>query len=157
MTDQFSESLIYQSSEYNLCTEPLGPFLESSASTVKFHGSSTALWRGYIGTWAIENERLYLVKLSGRVEATDGKREVGLEALFPDYPDGVFAHWFTGVLRCPAGALLRYVHGGFGSTYERDLFIPVQRGVVKGERWVVNGVADPDAPDDYFVAGSYHF
>jgi hypothetical protein len=157
MTAQCSESLIYQGNEYNLCAEPLESFLQSSASTLKFHASSTDLWRGYIGTWAIENERLYLVKLSGHVRATDGTREVGLEALFPDYPDGVFAHWFTGVLRCPIGALLRYVHGGFGSTYEKDLFIPVQRGVVMGERWVVNGVAKPDAPNDFFLAGSYRF
>ncbi len=157
MTAQFSENLIYQGKELTLCAEPLGPFLKSAASTVKFHATSTALWRGYIGTWAIENERLYLVKLSGRVEATGGTREVGLEALFPDYPAGVFAHWFTGLLRCPSGALLKYVHGGFQSIYEKDLFIPVQRGVVMGERWVVNGVAEPDAAKDYFLAGSHHF
>jgi hypothetical protein len=121
----------------------LGLFLQFSGSTLKFQYTCTALWRGYVGTWSIENDRLYLVKLSGNV-VTDGQEHaVGLKALFPDYPDGVFAHWFTGELRCPSGALLNYVHGGYGSTYERDLFFRVQRGVVLEERLVVNGQAEP--------------
>ncbi len=106
MTAQFSEHLIYQGKELTLCTQPLGPFLEFSGSTLKFEATCTALWRGYVGTWAIENDRLYLVKLSGNVVTDGQEQEVGLEALFPGYPDGVFAHWFTGELRCPRGALL---------------------------------------------------
>ncbi|MFZ4711843.1 MAG: hypothetical protein ACOYMH_18585, partial [Zwartia sp.] len=64
-----------------------------------------------------------------------------LADVFPDYPNGVFAHWFTGELRCPQGERLRYVHRGFDSKYEKDLFITVRSGVVIGERLVVNGVA----------------
>lgn len=143
MTAQFSERLIYQGKELMLCSEPLGPFLEFSASTLKFQYPHTALWRGYVGTWRIENDRLYLIKLDGWVFADNVTREVGLDALFPDYPDGVFAHWFAGELRCPIGAMLRYVHGGYGSTYENDLFIRVKQGVVLSERVVVNGKADP--------------
>lgn len=152
MTAQFAEHLIYQGKELALCAEPLGSFLESAASTLKFHADCTALWRGYIGTWSIENDRLYLVALKGSVLTDDKISEVGLEALFPDYPDGVFAHWFTGELRCPSGALLNYVHGGYASTYERDLFLRVQRGVVLEERIVVNGQAEPDASKEYRVA-----
>ena len=152
MTAQFSEKLIYQGKELTLCAEPLGPFLESAASALKFHAPNTALWRGYVGTWRIECDRLYLIKLDGHMETDNGVCEVGLDALFPDYPDGVFAHWFTGELRCPSGALLRYVHGGYGSTYEQDLFLRVQRGVVIEERAVVNGQAEPGASTDYRVA-----
>lgn len=152
MTAQFTENLIYQGQKLTLCAEPLGPFLEFSASTVTFQAPHTALWRGYVGTWCIENDRLYLVKLDGHRETESGVLEVGLEALFPDYPDGVFAHWFTGELRCPSGALLRYVHGGYGSTYEQDMFLRVQRGVVVEERVVVNGQAEPGASKGYGVA-----
>ncbi len=157
MTAQFSEHLIYQGKELTLCTQPLGPFLKFSGSTLKFEATCTALWRGYVGTWAIENDRLYLVKLSGSVVADGQEQEVGLEALFPGYPDGVFAHWFTGELRCPSGALLNYVHGGYGSTYELDTFFRVQRGVVLEERTVVNGQAKPDAPQKYMLAGMTTF
>lgn len=152
MTAQFSETLLYKGEKLALCAEPLGSFLESAASTVRFHADCTALWRGYIGTWSIEQDRLYLVALRGSVRIDDVVREVGLEALFPDYPDGVFAHWFTGELRCPSGGLLRYVHGGYGSTYEKDLFLRVQRGVVIEEHAVVNGQVEPDASKDDRVA-----
>lgn len=137
-----------------LCSEPLGTFLENSGSTVKFHGTSTALWRGYVGTWSIEADRLYLTGLQGHVLKDGRELEVELDALFPDYSKGVFAHWFTGELRCPSGQRLNYVHGGFNSTYERDLFLRVQRGVVVEERNVVNGVAVASAAgdfDDYVV------
>ena len=40
--------------------------------------------------------------------------------------------------------MLNYVHGGYASQYEQDLFIEVVRGVVVSERLVVNGVAEPD-------------
>ena len=74
------------------------------------------------------------------------------EALFPGYPQGVFAHWFSGELRCPSGALLHYVHGSYASSYERDLFIEVRRGVVGKEHEVVNGQAEPKAPEGYTLA-----
>ena len=152
MSAQFSEILIYQGKELTLCAEPLGPFLEFSANPLRFQYTSTALWRGYVGTWAIENDRLYLVKLSVNVVTDGQEQDIGLDALFPDYPDGVFAHWFTGELRCPSGALLNYVHGGFASTYERDLYFRVQRGVVLEARTVVNGQAEPDASQEYTLA-----
>ena len=157
MTAQFAEKLLYQGQELTLCAEPLGPFLEFSGSTVKFCANCSALWRGYVGTWAIENDRLYLVKLSGNVVTDGQEHEVGLEALFPGYPHGVFAHWFSGELRCPSGALLNYVHGGFASTYEKDLFLQVRRGVVLQERVVVNGQGEPQAPQEYLLAGMTTF
>ena len=82
---------------------------------------------------------------SGQETDGFGTCKVGLDALFAGYPDGVFAHWFTGELRCPAGALLHYEHAGYASRYERDLFIDVRQGLVLGQREVVNSTAAPDA------------
>ena len=93
MTAQAPEKLLYKGEELTLCSEPLGPFLEFSGSTVKFDARCTALWRGYVGTWSIESDRLYLVKLCAYVDdaANCEVLELGLEVLFPDYPDGVCA------------------------------------------------------------------
>ena len=74
--------------------------------------------------------------------------EVTLLDVFPQFPEGLFAHWYSGELRCPRGKLLNYVHGGYMSTYEEDLFIEVQNGVVVGERLVVNGKAEDDEGDE---------
>jgi len=157
MTAQIPETLDHKGLELTLCDEPLGPFVSNNHLSLKFVARSTALWRGYVGTWAIEEGRLYLIKLSGSVEVNDDIQEVGLEALFPKYPDGVFAHWFSGELRCPQGGLLKYVHGGYGSVYEQDLFIDVLKGVVTGERTVRNGTAAPQAPQGYGVRAATIF
>ncbi len=85
--------------------------------------TSTACWRGYQGTWEIKDGRLYLVSVSGRY------------ALQGEEP--LFAHWFSGTLRVPRGQVLRYVHMGFETVYERELYIKVEKGVVVGS-WLVD-------------------
>lgn len=149
MTAQFAEVLVYKGEQLTLCTNPLGSYLRNIGSAIKFHAPSTALWRGYIGTWTIEGGRLYLAKLKGFVQKGMDREQVDLAYLFPDYPDGIFAHWYSGELRCPMGELLNYVHGGYGSTYEHDLFIDVSQGVVVNERLVGNGAG--------FGAGDYGY
>ncbi len=157
MTAQMTEHLIYKGEKLSLCEEPLRNYLQTIRKDFKFQAPSTALWRGYIGTWSIENGRLYLLKLRGFVSKSEDREEVGLKDLFPDFPDGVFAHWYTGEMRCPMGGLIDYVHGGYASTYEQDLFISVEKGVVLSERIVENGKAKPDAPRGYHQAARYDF
>jgi hypothetical protein len=48
--------------------------------------------------------------------------------------------------------LVKYVHGGFGSVYEKDLFFKLKKGVVLDKRLVVNGQAPEGAPNDYHLA-----
>ena len=144
MTAQYTERLLLRGEKLSLCTEPLASYLESGVSRITFDAETSACWRGYEGTWAIESDRLYLVKLQGGSVTNEGWVERSLADLFPEYPDGVFAHWYTGELRCSKGQLLNYVHGGYASQYEQDLFIEVVRGVVVSERLVINGIAEPD-------------
>lgn len=95
-----------------------------------FLTGSTACWRGYVGTWKIEDNRLWLVELIGRFRLA--------------VPGPVFADWVTGVLRVPRGELLDYVHMGFGSVYEEELHIAVERGEVRGRRIYDNRTRDHD-------------
>ena len=158
MTAQACEKLVHRGEVHAMCTTPLGPLAENNALPIKFFAATSSLWRGYIGTWVIEKERLYLQKLEGHILTAQGEmKPVGLDALFPDYPDGVFAHWFSGTLRCPMGALLKYVHGGFASTYEQDIFIEVDRGVVTSERVVRNGTAPASAVQGYVLGATTNF
>lgn len=157
MTAQASEVLIYKGEKHSLCSTPLGPYLQSSSSQIDFYATSTALWRGYIGTWAIESGRLYLVKLKGFIQKEQNIEEVGLSYLFTDYPDGVFAHWYSGELRCPMGELLNYVHMGYGSTYELDLFLEIEKGVVMNERLVTNGVGAGKGETGYVLGAMTTF
>ena len=152
MTAQAAEILLYEGEELSLCNEPLELYIEKMPMKVRFMAPNTALWRGYVGTWAIEADRLYLKSIDATIEGEKGYEEIGMGRVFPEYPNGLFAHWFTGELRCPQGALLKYVHGGFGSVYEKDLFFKLKKGVVVDRRVVINGQAPQGAPKDYHIA-----
>ncbi|MFM8509872.1 MAG: hypothetical protein ACKOCU_06045, partial [Betaproteobacteria bacterium] len=62
------------------------------------------------------------------------------------FPHRVFAHWYSGTLRVPQGELLKYRHMGWASTFERDLLIDVEDGVVKGMQVQQN--QEPGTGDD---------
>lgn len=150
MTAQISEKLLYQGQERAMCTEPLGDYFALGGERPTFADTSTALWRRYVGTWEIINDRLYLVKLSGTLE--DGA-EATLENVFPGYPDRVFAHWYSGTLRIPDGKRLEYVHMGYASRYERDILITIQRGMVVASMTRHNGQSDDqNSPEGYGIA-----
>lgn len=128
MTAQVSEKLIYGGKEIRLFSNPLSLYLKQTG--LSFESPHTACWRGYVGTWEIIEtvgvERLYLVGLTAY---RSFEETVGLSDVFPGC-DKVFAHWFTGELRCPQGELLNYVHGGYASTYEYDLLMEFKQGVL---------------------------
>ncbi|MGR9979322.1 hypothetical protein ACUOII_24165, partial [Escherichia coli] len=71
---------------------------------------------------------MYLLKITtGR---HNKPKSLSLAVLFPGYKSKVFAHWFSGVLRCPQGKCTQYVHMGHESVFESDLFILVKKGKV---------------------------
>ena len=149
MTAQIAEKLRYQGEDVAMCTNPLSDYFAMGGTNPRFESNCTALWRGYVGSWEIVDDRLYLVGLTGTLE--DGA-EASLATIFPEFPERVFAHWYSGTIRIPQGKQLEYVHMGYGSTYERDLFLDVERGVVVTTRERQNGVAEAEcAPEGYEV------
>ena len=127
MTAQFAETLILEGQATAMCSQPLGSYFEFGGIETDFAATHTALWRGYIGTWEMLGGRLYLISLRGTLQTGE---PASLATIFPEYPERVFAHWYSGVLRIPQGELLEYVHAGYGSIYEKDLLIDVESGVV---------------------------
>ena len=127
MTAQFAETLILEGQTVAMCSQPLDSYFDFGGIEPDFAETCTALWRGYIGTWEILDGRLYLIALRGTLRTGE---PASLATIFPEYPERVFAHWYSGILRIPQGALLEYVHAGFGSIYEQDLLIDVENGLV---------------------------
>lgn len=150
MTAQISERLIFEGQQVALLSNPLNGYFELGGRDPGFQSTSTALWRGYVGTWEITGERLYLVALSGLLKSG---QEANIESVFPGFPDRVFAHWFSGTLRIPQGKRLAYVHRGYGSSYERDVLLTLQNGVVVAQEVRHNGQAPDDAPEGYSIGG----
>ena len=149
MTAQIAEKLRYQGDDVAMGTNPLSDYFAMGGTSPRFESNCTALWRGYVGSWEIVDDRLYLIGLNGTLE--DGT-EASLATIFPGFPDRVFAHWYSGTIRLPQGKQLEYVHMGYGSTFERDLFLDIERGVIVATRVRHNGTAESEnAPEGYEV------
>jgi hypothetical protein len=141
MTAQIGERLRWQGEDMTMATEPLEAYFALGGERPFFGFVCTALWRGYVGRWEIVDDRLYLVGINA---AAFRDEPVPLARLFPGYGDRVFAHWYSGTLRVPQGRQLKYVHMGYASTYERDLMLEVERGVLRST-WVRHNALPPGA------------
>ena len=134
MTAQLPERLRLDGQDRALLSQPLDAYFRSSGHWPILPHGGTALGRGYVGQWEVTADRLYLVSLHG--QCLDGT-PFTLDGVFPGYPDRVFAHWYSGELRVALGACVRPVNQGFQSSYERELFLEVRRGVITGQRHVM--------------------
>ena len=146
-TGQEPDVLIYKGKTYDLFANPLEDFYPDENKRPVFfrqkgYVRSTGNWRGYVATWTIENNILYLVKIDAWTCNQNLKhcRKVELRNLFGSrYRDGkVKADWFSTDLRMPDGKMLRYVHMGYGSIYEREITLTVDSGKVVKESMVDN-------------------
>ncbi len=138
MTAQVAEKLRYRGETLRLCAEPLEPYLESAKIRYSYSRMSTACWRGYQGIWEIYQDRLYLIKIDAEIISASGSRPANLTDYFPDAGKRVFAHWYSGTLMCTRGKLLRYVHGGFASNFEEEIYLKIKRGELVYESRIVN-------------------
>lgn len=139
MTAQIKEKLIYKGRKLNMAAEPLGRYLAKRYDLqVNLHSLGTACWRGYMGEWEVRGDKLYLIKL--KINLYHEARN-GMDYLFPGQKE-VFAEWFTGIVRVPTGDMLRYVHMGYASIFEKDLFLTFEEGILTDERIVDNRGSD---------------
>ncbi len=148
VTAQVSEVLHYDGQKLSMMDNPLGDYFSLRDHWPPFQEQSTALWRCYVGTWEIREGRLYLIGIEAQLE--DGTR-VTLETLFPGYPDRVFAHWLTGKLRVPQGQVTKYVHQGYQTQFQADLFLHLKKGVLVSTE-VIRNVPEDELIED--VQGS---
>lgn len=132
MTAQVGETLILDGEKTSMAFCP--PLPEQHPSIIELEDEdvendnpligSTACWRGYIGTWEIKNGQFYLTGITGRYKMTD--------------KNPILADWFSGVIRVPKGELLHYVHMGFGSIYEQEIHLKIEKGKVTQSKVIDN-------------------
>jgi hypothetical protein len=134
MTAQSHESITYNGQRYSMATEPLNQYLRSNNVSLPRNGICSSCWRGYTGFWEIKNDRLYLTGLEIFEETINNS---GMNYLFPGQRE-VFAEWFSGEIRIVCGKMLHYVHLGYESVFEEDMFLYFKDGVLINERIVDN-------------------
>jgi hypothetical protein len=131
MTAQLQENLILNGKNISMAFCPPLPLNDSrliilTDDEVEERGFifNSACWREYIGTWEIKDKKLYLVSLKGRFK------------LLTNSP--IFADWVTEILIVNQGEMLNYVHMGFNSTYEQELHIKIDKGMVIKSKTIDN-------------------
>jgi hypothetical protein len=92
----------------------------------------TSCWRGYIATWEITDNVLYLIDII--FNSWEG--DVGLASIFAKNTGRIKATWYTGELRVPFGERLKLDYDEPG--YESDLFLNVKKGKVLSHRYKSN-------------------
>lgn len=147
-TAQEPDVLIHKGEKKSLFTNPLEHFYETGKSKrpkfmIEPFTVSSGNWRGYVATWEIDNNKLYLREIKAWLcpgSTEESCKKVTIESVFPGkVRDGrISAEWFTGKLRIPDGKQLRYLHSGYGSIYERDILFDVWKGAVGPEQIIDN-------------------
>jgi len=147
-TAQIPDRILYQGEEYPLFSEPLEQYLRAQEPRTEalFPSVCTACWRGYVATWEVKENFLYVTKLVAGTCRPDAS-EIPLATLFPGQTAPVKALWFSGTLRIPQGKQLRYERRGFGAVYERELSVRIEKGRVVNEMVIDNANReDPSRP-----------
>jgi hypothetical protein len=129
-------------------SNPLESLFDQGHPRPAFVAESTANWRGYVAHWEIDNDELFLIALDAQVfessqEASsprliDDLRQFSLDDLFPGRGGRIRASWLSGTLRIPYGKLVKYVHVGYQSRYERYVMLDVESGRLVGTAIVSN-------------------
>lgn len=138
-TAQIPERIVYEGTEGFLFTSPLESYFSKENPRPEFASPHTACWRGYVGAWEIREDTLYLSDIKAWMRDEDGKAApVGFEKVFPGKSKPLKAEWFTGTLRIPRGKPIKYVHMGYQTIYEYDVFLRVEAGKVIDRQMVDN-------------------
>lgn len=131
-TAQFPDVLIYKGKTESILSNPLEQFFDKDHPRPMklFQTDCSALWRGYVATWKIEDDKLYLIKVVEGSCSADAP-EIPLSKILPGKKAPIFADWFSGTLVIPQGKVINYVHMGYESTYENELHIVIKNGKVQ--------------------------
>jgi hypothetical protein len=127
-TAQIPDTIEVNGEKLPLNTNPLSAHLERIGwAPPEDTVASSANWRGYVARWRIDQDQLVLASVTIAV-SLEGTKEL-LPTLFPDVAR-VVADWYSGTLVIPDGSQIRYVHMGYGSTYDHYQLIRVEAGKV---------------------------
>ena len=130
-TAQYPDKIIYNGIEYDLFVNPLEAYLSVNPDKrPRSNLVSTALWRGYVATFEIVNNELYLKDIKIVISTGDTLITEWVSVLleFLDGQPNLKIDWFSGLLVMPYGRLINYVHMGYGSTYENYILLEIENG-----------------------------
>jgi hypothetical protein len=136
MTAQAKDIIHYNNERFYINAEPLeNYFKEWATKPFEDYLLITACWRGYIATWALRENQLFLIALQ---PYADQKQNVTLETLFPNQLV-VLANWFNGEIKIDKGKELEpFYNGSYDSLFEEEEILEFKWGKLVNVRLVDN-------------------
>ena len=108
--------------------------------------SHSANWRGYVSTFEVRDNKLFLNSIKTSKVHTDFN---GLLDKYLDRKGRVFASWVSDTLICGTGNLLHIEPDGLFPVYEQETELVVEAGVVVSSRTYTNSIRN--------TPGTVHF
>lgn len=142
MTIQTEEKIRINEKEFILLSRPLDRFLELQDVNLELVPKDSSCWRGYIGTWEIINDTLYLVGIKMNYFEEHKEKLIPLFLL----DKAVFmAYWYTGELRV---ALVEptYYSPNHKPVYTKEKIYTIEEGNVLNYKIVENEIPEVDDP-----------
>lgn len=133
MCIQIKDSIIIKGERYYLYTCPLDSYWTRRKPKPQIRVPVTNCWRGYVATWEIFNDCMYLVNII--FHAAEG--DFGLDYIFPGNTGKVKARWYSGELNIPIGEELYQEHM-LDSVYAADWYLCIKKGKVIKQRYKAN-------------------
>lgn len=132
-TEQFGDLLIVDSDTSWIQSNPLETYLENKGARtmgdIELQGVCTALWRGYVATWRLENDSLFLIRIQSDY-CSEIPTEVDIYSEFKS--NRVFANWVNSTIAKPDGQIISSM--GYRSIYEGETYYSFENGIVTDEK-----------------------
>lgn len=134
-TGQYGDKLIINLDTVWINSNPLEDYFEKKGSRKigeeELYSNCTALWRGYVATWKLEANKLFLIRIQ-----TDycGDNPIDIDISKEFGTAKVFAKWVNQIITRPKGEVLQYVHMGYMSIYEEEIFYSFKNGKLIGTK-----------------------
>ena len=135
MAAQVPDRILYNQEYFSLCTNPLEMYWSTLRKRRPRFSVREDCRRGYIATWEIRDNQLFLLEIDGfvnRLFTLWGKPEVhySMRKLFGQRKKVVKAMWFSGKLRIPVGHMILYADKGYDARYAKEILVTVTSGNV---------------------------
>jgi len=142
MTAQIGDRIFIDNKEYALACEPLSSYLYDNKIEKLFTTVNTAYYRGYFAKWKIANGKIYLIDIESPSQiksrkGNDSDEPSAMKKLFSGQTE-VFADWVNGTLKIQSGELLEYIHMGYESLFETNIYLKFENGILIEEKTIKN-------------------
>ncbi len=134
MAAQLPDKILVDGEQWDLYSNPLEQYWMRQYKKRPNFLPLPKCQRGYVANWEIKDNQFFLKSIDGNYEKNSlffgpEQTRFTLNDLIPKSNNKpVLARWFSGKLRIPKGKMTLYEHQGYGSRFEKETIITIDKG-----------------------------